>query len=289
MLLPKSCEKILYYCFGGGLGHITRFFAFCNTTGIKPILITARNNTDKVLLERFATNVFVLPQNLISDKEGLRNWLCEIIQRINPDRFIVDAFPGGILGELVGCKLLNNIKIEYIARIIKLEDYYKRLEGNIPKLSKIWQVEDLGEEQTSWLNELANENNVSIDRLKLNYPDSSNDFSISLPKDCWLIVHSGNEQEVQDLYEYALDVAMVENVNPSIVVVGQISRPAFLSDEIPYYNIYPISNLLKKASRVFSGAGFNIIQQMSLMKEKHMALPFDRALDDQYLRLKLLS
>ena len=287
--MSKLHEKILYYCFGGGLGHITRFFAFCNTTGIKPVLITANNKIDKVLLNCFAKDVFVLPDNLATNKEGLRNWLYEIIKRISPDRFIVDAFPGGILGELVDFRELDDIKIEYIARILKLETYNKRLNGRLPKISKIWQVEKFGEEQSIWLKNLANENKIGIDKLRLDYPDFNNDFSISLPQDCWLIVHSGSEQEVLELYEYASDVAMVENLSPSFVVVGQVSRPEFLPNEIPYYSVYPVTGLLKKASRVISGAGFNIIQQMALMREKHMALPFERPLDDQTLRLKLIQ
>ncbi len=32
--------KTLYYCMGGGLGHITRFLAFCHTTGVNADLVT---------------------------------------------------------------------------------------------------------------------------------------------------------------------------------------------------------------------------------------------------------
>ena len=282
-----SNPKILYYCFGGGLDHLTRFFAFCNTTGIRPVLITAKDKLDKALLDCFTSGVYILPHNLISDKEGVRNWICEIIHRMRPDRFIVDAFPGGILGELVNCSELEDVKIEYIARIVKLDVYCKRLNGCLPKISKIWQVEELGEEQSLWLNKLAVENNTCVEKLDLKYPDFYNDSSFSLPQNCWLIVHSGCEKEVLELYEYAKEVAMVENISPNIVLVGQIARPEFLPNNIPYYSVYPVFNLLKKASRVFSGAGFNIMKQMSLMCDKHYVLPFNRPLDDQYLRLKL--
>ncbi len=281
-------EKIIYYGLGGGLGHLTRFTAFCHTIGIKPVLIASQKDCLKDLFKVFAEEIFIVPNHLAYDKEGLKNWLCVLINRIKPDRMVIDAFPAGILGELSDCdSCFNNVKIEYIARILKLEKYQKRMSCGFPNISKIWKVEKLGKEQEDWLNKLALNNNISIENLTLCYPDFKNDSTIDLPDNCWLIVHSGSEKELQELYEYAKDEALLENNCSNIVVVGQISRPAFLSENILYYSVYPITNLFKKATRVISGAGFNIMKQMSKMKAKHIVLPFDRALDDQHLRLKL--
>ena len=178
-------------------------------------------------------------------------------------------------------------KIEYIARILKTDIYQKRINGEFPKFSKIWKIEDLGDKQNIFLQKLSQENNIPINNLKLIYPPSNADSSIALPSNCWLIIHSGNQEELKNLYDYAKDTALLENASPNFAVVGQIPRPNFLPNHIPYFSVYPITSLLKKASKVISGAGFNIMQQMSNMKEKHIVLPFERALDDQFLRVKL--
>lgn len=280
--------KYLYYCFGGGLGHITRFNAFCNTLSIEPILLTALKDVTEGQIKTFAQDVILLPKECYTNKNNLKKWVGDCINEVKPDKFIIDAFPCGILGELTDLYEFDNIKIEYIARILKLDEYLKRIDGTFPKFSKIWQVEDLDEKQNKWLNMLAIKNNIEIDKLKLIYPNNEKYRKISLPKNFWLIVHSGSEDEVRDLYEYARDIATLENLEPNFVVIGQITRPNFLPNNIPYYSFYPVTNLLKKADRVFSGAGFNIMHQMEEMKEKHVVLPFNRPLDDQYIRVKLM-
>lgn len=277
--------KYLYYGFGGGLGHITRFLAFCNTFKIKPVLLTV--NCHDSLVKNFASNIYVLPKNLIADKTGLREWVKDCIRKEKPDKFIIDAFPCGILGELSDLEELNNIEVEYIARILKLNEYKKRIDGEFPKFNKIWQIEKLGEEQQNWLKELADINSIPINQLELDYPDSKNDSMIEIPDNSWLIIHSGSEEELQTLYEYAKDIISLECIKPNLIVIGQIAKPDFISREIPYYSVYPVTNLLKKVTKVVSGAGFNMVYQMRKMKDKHILLPFERALDDQFLRIKL--
>lgn len=239
-------------------------------------------------IQTFATKILLYPCEQPNNKIILRNWVCKQINKIKPDRLIIDAFPGGILGELTDLPELNQInQIEYIARILKTDVYQKRFNGNLPKFTKIWLVEELGKEQKLLIEKFAAANNALITKLKLNYPVSVVDSSIILPPKCWLIIHSGSDNELQELFNYAQDTAMLENISPNFAVIGQIQRPVFIPDEIPYYSIYPVTTLLEKADKIISGAGFNIMQQMSEMKKKHLVLPFDRALDDQFLRLKL--
>ena len=239
-------------------------------------------------IQTFAQETLLFSTEQINNKSELRAWVCKQIEEYKPDKLIIDAFPGGILGELTGLTALEQIKnIEYIARILKMDVYQKRLEGDLPKFSKIWKIEECGEDQNIFLKKLSQANNITINNLKLIYPTSDADSSISLPPNCWLIVHSGNLDELQNLYDYAQDIALLENTSPNFAVVGQIPKPDFLPNNIPYYSIYPVTSLLEKASKVISGAGFNIMQQMSLKKEKHIVLPFERALDDQFLRVRL--
>ena len=241
-------------------------------------------------IQTFAQETLLFSSELVNNKSALKNWVCKQIEEIKPDKLIIDAFPGGILGELTDLIALKQIKnIEYIARILKTEIYQKRLKGELPSFSKIWKIEELDKNQNLYLENLSQINKISFTNLKLNYPSSDADSSIPLPPNCWLIVHSGSDGELQELFNYAQDTAMLENMSPNFVVIGQIQRPEFLPDDIPYYSIYPVTSLLEKARKVISGAGFNIMQQMSNMKEKHIVLPFERALDDQFLRVKLAN
>lgn len=280
-------NKILYYGFGGGLGHITRFMAFCHTLNIKPILMTALKDVVAGKLETLAEEVLLLPENCVSNKNNFRKWFHEKLTNVQPERIFIDAFPGGILGELCDFPELNELKIEYISRILNLKAYKKRLNGKLPRISKIWQVEPLGDEQLVWQKTLAAVNNAEIERLDLEYPSSDADAHIELPDHCWLIVHSGSAEELLELWEYANETAMLEGAHPCFAVVGQCARPEFLPPEVPYYSVYPVTSLLEKAEKVVSAAGFNIMRQMRNMKEKHLVLPFKRALDEQGQRLLL--
>ena len=281
-------EKIIYYGFGGGLGHITRFNAFCNTFGIKPFLLTAIPKEYEYKIQTFAQETLLFSSEQPNNKIALRNWVSNKINEIKPDKLIIDAFPGGILGELTDLPELNQVKeIEYIARILKIDIYQKRINGNLPIFSKIWEVEELDQNQKMFLVKLSKNQNIPIIPLKLAYPSSDADSSISLPSNCWLIIHSGNQEELQSLYDYAQDIALLENTSPNFAIVGQIQKPDFLPSNLPYYSVFPVTSLLEKASKVISGAGFNIMKQMSQHKEKHLILPFERALDDQFLRVKL--
>lgn len=280
-------NKILYYGFGGGLGHITRFRAFCHTLNIKPILMTALKDVATGKLETPAEEVLLLPENCVSNKNNFRKWFHEKLTNVQLERILIDAFPGGILGELCDFPELNELKIEYISRILNLKAYKKRLNGKLPRISKIWQVEPLGDEQLVWQKTLAAVNNAEIERLDLEYPSSDADAHIELPDHCWLIVHSGSAEELLELWEYANETAMLEGAHPCFAVVGQCVRPEFLPPEVPYYSVYPVTSLLEKAEKVVSAAGFNIMRQMRNMKEKHLVLPFKRALDEQGQRLLL--
>ena len=250
--------------------------------------MTALPKASENNIQTFAQKTLLFSSESVNNKSALKNWICKQIEEIKPDKLVIDAFPGGILGELTDLKELKQIKnIEYIARILKTEIYQKRLEGKLPSFSRIWKIEELGKSQSLYLEKLSQVNNISVTNLKLNYPFSDADSSIHLPPNCWLIIHSGNLEELQNLYDYAQDVALLENTSPNFAVIGQIPKPDFLPSHIPYYSVYPVTSLLEKAGKVISGAGFNIMQQMSNMKEKHIVLPFERALDDQFLRVEL--
>lgn len=245
-------------------------------TADRKSLVDGRINT-------FAHRLSLLPESFAFDKEAFKAWFRSQLEAEKPDKLVIDAFPGGILGELCDLPELENIKIEYIARILKVEAYKKRLTGNLPHVDKIWHIEPIASDQEAWLKTMG----APIERLNLKYPVPIEHLNISFSENTWLIVHSGSESELFQLWEYAKDSALLEGNKPAYAVVGQCNRPDFLPSFVPYYIEYPVTHLLLKAAKVISAAGFNMMKQMDDMRVKHLVLPFVRPLDDQFIRLKL--
>lgn len=264
---------------GGGLGHITRFTAFCRTFDIRPTLLTncehVRSGRITVPAERVITPEAVETAN----SADFAAWVASAIDSCRPDKLIIDAFPGGIIGELCGLEQLKDIECCYISRILDLPAYQKRLFGNLPQLKKIYRVEKLGEDHERFLKSL----NAPIENLALRY-DSDATATEQLPDNCWLVIHSGNNEELLQLWLFARQTADIENVWPRLAMVSPGPRPQFLPSEALHFDIYPADELLVQANRVFSAAGFNIMQQMRCFKTKHRVMPMTRALDNQFLR-----
>ena len=109
---------MLYYCLGGGYGHLTRFLAFCHTFSLNPELITASAD----LIEKFPlpteVKVHVPDEKAIADQNSFSIWLEKLIVERKPPLFFIDAFPGGILGELCNIKILEQVECVYLARLL---------------------------------------------------------------------------------------------------------------------------------------------------------------------------
>ncbi|MBU1108551.1 MAG: hypothetical protein KKB51_17885 [Candidatus Riflebacteria bacterium] len=270
---------ILYYCMGGGFGHITRFTAFCRQHRIRPALIT---NCEQVISGKIAVDAerILMPDTKhTASKESLMTWVGEAISSCRPEKLLVDAFPGGVLGELCSLDQLQNIECEYLARILDIPTYQKRLSGNLPKFSKIHRLEKLSNDHENWLENMQ----APIENTDLHY-DSGQLRKPQLPANCWLIIHSGNNDELEQLWLFARQTADIEMATAEFAMVSPGQRPDFLPPEVAHFDIYPADALFQQASRVFSAAGFNIMKQMQQCPTKHHVLPMPRVLDDQFLR-----
>jgi len=275
-----------YYCMGGGLGHITRFSAFCRHFALRPALLTNCELVRSGVIEPDAGPILIPDEADNTDFDSFRTWISSAIERCRPDKLIIDAFPGGILGELCDLPALKGIECNYLARILDLSAYQSRLSGALPAFTKIYRVEQLGDKQKIWLQSLQ----APIEELALPYQvqDKKSDY-IELPDNCWLIVHSGNTDELEQLWQLARQTAEIEEQTPAFAMVSPGRRPEFLPDTIAHYSLYPADDLIAQCTRVFSAAGFNIMQQMKNSSKKHHVLPMPRALDDQFLRCRLAN
>jgi len=277
-----------YYCMGGGLGHITRFTAFCRHFALRPALLTNCELVRSGMIEPDAGPIMIPDEAHCIDFDRFRAWVNNAIECIRPETVIIDAFPGGILGELCELPVLKHIECVYLARILDLKAYKSRLNGLLPEFTKIYRIEQLGDEQDQWIKAMR----APVDNLTLPHP-SSGEHEVSekaeLPDNCWLIVHSGNADELEQLWQFARQTAEIEGQAPTFAMVSPGSRPGFLPATIAHYSRYPADDLIAQCTRLFSAAGFNIMQQMKECRHKHFVMPMPRALDDQFLRCRLAN
>lgn len=289
---------VLYYCMGGGLGHITRFNAFCHTTQTQPVLLTNCAAEITGQIKTFSGRCLFPDARDLSDKASLGKWLQKVLQTEKPRKLIVDAFPGGILGELGALPELRDLECEYLARILNINRYLPRINGILPKFSQIFRLEKLHDDHENLLNSLS----ATVSDLTLVDPPAIRSegaelegIAKMLPKKFWAIIHSGNDDEIEQLWQYARQTAELEGVNPGFVVVSPGAKPSFLPTSAMHFNIYPADLVMMRATRLFSAAGFNImrqirhIQQIKHRKIRHEILPFPRALDDQFFRVAACS
>ncbi len=262
---------------------MTRFLAFCHTFSLNPELITASAD----LIEKFPlpTNIRVhIPnEQAIANQQSFSIWLEKLIFDKKPPLFFVDAFPGGILGELCNLKILEEIECVYLARLLKWQVYLQRIGGTFPRFSEILRLEELSPEHERFLKDCVG----PIKDVELIDPPVEKVSDI--PARFWLVIHSNSGNELEQLWNYAVETASLQKVSPYFVVVAPGSRPDYLPADALHLDIYPATSLLQHAEKVFSAAGFNICRQMRPYREKHLVMPFNRSLDDQFLRAERLT
>lgn len=267
---------------GGGLGHITRFAAFCHSTGIRPVLLTNCEAVKSGRIEVAAERCLFPDAAQQSSPAGMREWFLKVLLDEAPDRLIIDSFPAGILGELVDLPEFSKIRSEYLARILNISRYFQRVKGSLPWFSRVCRLEKLKDDHETLLNSVSSD----IYELELTDPPAAETAisTMALPEGYWAVIHSGCQEELRQLWEYASQTAICEEQNPGFVFVCPGPRPPWLPARVLHLDLYPANTIMAGAARVFSAAGFNIMRQMRSRKSIHEVMPFPRALDDQFFR-----
>jgi len=281
---------ILYYAFGGGLGHLTRARAVRHTLGLDgpfTVLCSSPFACDPRIVDDLSP--WVAPKNLELDSVAFRAWIQEAMDRFRPDAFFVDAFPGGILGELCGFPFPKDLELVHIGRILRCSVYSALLDGPLPRFRRTWLVESIPEEQERVLARIS----LSVEQLELRDPPTvprgANPEALrtrwnGLGKPIWLVVHSGPDDETKDLVAYARECAAAEGVFPHFVLASPGASPV---ECVEHIDLHPASRLFPHVDRIVTAAGFNSIRQTKPWRSKHLCLPFPRRLDDQFLRKRL--
>lgn len=271
---------ILYYALGGGLGHITRALAVLNTLKIREKVIII-STADPSLLEippgkiQFARP----PANAHRKTQDLTMFVQQLIDQYHPSEIIVDSFPLGVYGELKNIAY-GGIRT-YLARLLAW-DRYSKITGNQFFIYN----------QTFVLEPLHHDHRFVIDRisetlsyLELDDPPQSKALpSIADLERHWLIVHSGPEEEVDDLITYARQIREIEHKQNPLLLVTPTAINKWPHQPVTQIRYYPARLLMPHVEKIITACGFNTMRQAKPFRNKHHFFPFARRFDDQYFR-----
>ncbi len=272
---------------GGGLGHLTRAHSFLHSFNLVDntfILTSSEFAEDKRIIGNCKT--IKVDKNFEKDIFAFQEFLSKTFVEFNIKTIYLDSFPFGIIGEFADFDF-QEIEVNYIARLLRWNNYSKIIKKNNPKFNKTFLLEPLEAEHQKFIDI----NSASQTKLGLVYPKpflskQVEDLLQTILRNhspFWLIVHSGSDEEILELADYAEEMREVEKTEVNLVL---ISPSKIEHKDLFHYNLYPASVLFNKAERIFSGCGFNIMKQTEDLADKHFFIPFERRFDNQFLRAK---
>ena len=282
---------IFYYALGGGLGHVTRAQALIYTLGGKaPVTLAMSSAWDDVLPISDQFHQLKAPRSISRDPKGVREWLREQLTSRPYRIVIIDAFPGGLLGELCDFAFPAGVTLVHCARLLRWPIYSEMLKSDLPKYHQCYQLESINDDHMRALSAHC----AKIDTLNMSDPPVvTSDRSMTpqmRPKPnavLWLIVHAGSADEIIELVHFAQDTAALEGVTPHFMLLSP-RRPDALSPVIDHHRVYPAHAWFAKADRIFTACGFNTVRQLRPHRAKHRFMPFLRRFDDQFARAAML-
>ena len=273
---------ILYSAVGGGLGHLTRAAAFLNTRerGEEAVVICSSPHARYVSgLER--AHLLDVPESVRANALAYGMWMRNVVGTIRPKRLYLDTFPAGLFGEFRAFPFPADTRLFLVARILRVERYLETYGADLPHFERVFLCERMPESGRAFAASLGE----TCEDLELVDPPASGDPSAVPDRDFWFIEHSGPEEEVRELLEYARSCSDAEGTRPMFVlntpsgrIEGADIRTVSTFRSLPFY---------ERAKRIITGAGFNVMRKARAFKEKHRALPFQRRFDDQALRVRL--
>jgi len=221
---------ILYYAIGGGLGHLARARRVLTRLGLRDRAVILTKCEEPHITDGIPT---------ISSADFTAY-----------ERIIVDAFPCGLLGELrdVG------VPMDYVARLLQWDAYVSATGAVMPHFETTYVVEPVTH---------------AIDSDRVIELDLSEPPVVADEEDFWLVAHTGDDEEVRHLADYARDLQRIEGIDAPVVIARRT---------------FPLAPLLARAARIVCAAGFNIMLETEPWRHKHHVVPLPRRFDDQFTR-----
>jgi hypothetical protein len=211
-----------------------------------------------------------------ADPAALGAWVGQAIAEREPDVLLVDAFPGGVLGELCGLAALEGVALRHTARLLRWGVYARRCAAPLPRYETVHVVEPLHPAHERVLAGLAD----AVAPLALPEPTAPD----GRPGDAWLAVHTGPAREVRALARIADErrgEAPLRVVTP--VRADGLPAGAEVVDAVPAAPLYA------GAAGIVTAAGFNTVRELAPYRDRHVCVPFERRLDDQKARARRIA
>ena len=262
---------IAFYAMGGGYGHLVRTQKVITALKINDYKVITSNPLVANIFSQDQFELFEVP----TSKEALSEALTLYFKTNRFTTLIVDTFPNGILGEL---SLVENLPVglQLIARRIIWKNYEPLLSYDIT-FDNAWQVEEFEEAQEQFMMHRCS----SILPIHLDYSCQKPAIKLDDSPN-WIIVHSFNKEEVEVLIHQAQDLAELESVSPILVVITDQDIPEATGLKVIHSS--EANRYFEHATKIFSAAGFNTMQELMPYQDKHICIPFPRKYDDQFWR-----
>ena len=129
---------IVAYAMGGGLGHVRRSRAVL--AALAPSVPSAILTASSLAC---GDDLIRVPRRLAGSPAAFAGWLRAELRALAPSAIVVDAFPLGILGELAHRRILPDVPLYHIARLLRWEAYAGAFPGTPPRYSASYAVEPL--------------------------------------------------------------------------------------------------------------------------------------------------
>ena len=214
---------IAVYAMGGGLGHLSRARRVLQALGCAPGEAVILSASPLACGSECGPDIVPVPRRLARSRTEFAAWLKKTLRALAPSKVVVDAFPLGILGELADPRVLPEVPLYHVARLLKWKAYRDAFAGTPRRYDTTLAVEPL----TARHEEFLGSHSGVLHSMDLPYqpePTKENPFG---KKPVWLVVHSGPAAEIHALLDLAFGKAKSENVAPQFVV-SRI-EPGFLS------------------------------------------------------------
>ena len=265
----------LFYSFGGGMGHVSRSIAIARQSMLGDYRILTATGFAADLVDK--DKLIFIDQTLQKDISQLQQELTKTLNDNGIKEVFLDSFPVGILGELIDFKWPSEIRVNYVARLLKWRKYLSRFSFQIPKFDRVLQVEKLHKEHQEFLDA-----NYTVENLKIKKPSV---LQKKLTNEKYaLICHSGNEEEQLELCRFALEVTSLKNLTDLKLFLISPEKPADLPEGIEWRTSTLARQYFEYSELIVTACGFNLMNECLPHKGKHFFLPFDRKFDDQFSR-----
>jgi len=274
---------IAVYAMGGGLGHLARaqrVLQALGWAGARAAIFTASPYAAHA--SRAGAEVVRVPRRLARSPAAFGAWLKAELGALAPTAVLVDAFPLGILGELADPRLLPDVPLYHVARLLKWQAYRDACAGEMRGTPRSFEASFAVEELAPAHADFLAANSRTFRSMELPFhvePARENPFG---KQPVWLVVHSGRAAEVHALLAFAFEQSRAEKVLPHYVVVSprELELPAGV-ERIAHARVW---ELFPHAERIVTACGFNSMLEAAPWRAKHLFLPLQRRFDDQHLR-----